>query len=449
MLLTLAAFFFAIGLLVTVHEYGHYRAAKHFGVRVLTFSIGFGKPLLQWRVGETQWQIAAVPLGGFVRMLGEDDEQALSDEDACRAFNRQSPLRRMAIVAAGPLANLVLAWLLFSAALMVGIDALKPIAGSVQPGSVAALAGLRSGDEILRFGDIDVADWDDLRLAALTHGAGKPSLMVHAPEGGERELTLDLASLGAEAVDAAILARIGLSPVPLLNRISAVEPGSVAERAGLQPGDQVLSLDDVPVNRWERLQELVSQHPGREVALQVLRNGEMLVVRLTPQRVETPQGVIGRIGVAPQVDDNQFSRQKFVLQLGGFDALAKGADKAWVLSRMTLEMIGRMLTGGISSRHVSGPIGIAGMAGESASLGVAAYLQYLALVSLSLGILNLLPVPVLDGGHLLYHSAELVRGRPLPASWQSIGQRIGVALLVGMMLLALYNDIHRFIPGQG
>lgn len=449
MLLTLIAFFFAIGLLVTVHEYGHYRAAKHFGVRVLTFSIGFGKPLLQWRVGETQWQIAAVPLGGFVRMLGEDDDQASSDEDTCRAFNRQSPLRRMAIVAAGPLANLVLAWLLFSSALMVGIDALKPIAGSVQPGSVAALAGLRSGDEITRFGDIDVADWDDLRLAALAYGADKPALMVHSPEGGERELTLDLTSFGADAVDAAILARIGLSPVPLLNRISAVEPGSVAERAGLQTGDQVLSLDDVPVNRWERLQELVSQHPGREVALQVLRNGEMLVVRLTPQRIETYQGVIGRIGAAPQVDESQFSRQKFVRQLGMFDALVKGADKAWVLSRMTLEMIGRMLTGGISSRHVSGPIGIAGMAGESASLGFAAYLQYLALVSLSLGILNLLPVPVLDGGHLLYHSAELVRGRPLPASWQSIGQRIGVALLVGLMLLALYNDIHRFIPGWG
>lgn len=449
MLLTLIAFFFAIGLLVTVHEYGHYRAAKHFGVRVLTFSIGFGKPLLQWRVGETQWQIAAVPLGGFVRMLGEDDDQASSDEDTCRAFNRQSPLRRMAIVAAGPLANLVLAWLLFSSALMVGIDALKPIAGSVQPGSVAALAGLRSGDEITRFGDIDVADWDDLRLAALAYGADKPALMVHSPEGGERELTLDLTSFGADAVDAAILARIGLSPVPLLNRISAVEPGSVAERAGLQTGDQVLSLDDVPVNRWERLQELVSQHPGREVALQVLRNGEMLVVRLTPQRIETYQGVIGRIGAAPQVDESQFSRQKFVRQLEMFDALVKGADKAWVLSRMTLEMIGRMLTGGISSRHVSGPIGIAGMAGESASLGFAAYLQYLALVSLSLGILNLLPVPVLDGGHLLYHSAELVRGRPLPASWQSIGQRIGVALLVGLMLLALYNDIHRFIPGWG
>ena len=449
MLLTLIAFFFAIGLLVTVHEYGHYRAAKHFGVRVLTFSIGFGKPLLQWRVGETQWQIAAVPLGGFVRMLGEDDDQASSDEDTCRAFNRQSPLRRMAIVAAGPLANLVLAWLLFSSALMVGIDALKPIAGSVQPGSVAALAGLRSGDEITRFGDIDVADWDDLRLAALAYGADKPALMVHSPEGGERELTLDLTSFGADAVDAAILARIGLSPVPLLNRISAVEPGSVAERAGLQTGDQVLSLDDVPVNRWERLQELVSQHPGREVALQVLRNGEMRVVRLTPQRIETSQGVIGRIGAAPQVDESQFSRQKFVRQLGMFDALVKGADKAWVLSRMTLEMIGRMLTGGISSRHVSGPIGFAGMAGESASLGFAAYLQYLALVSLSLGILNLLPVPVLDGGHLLYHSAELVRGRPLPASWQSIGQRIGVALLVGLMLLALYNDIHRFIPGWG
>lgn len=446
MLLTLVSFLFAIALLVTVHEYGHYRVAKQLGVKVLKFSIGFGKPLLIWQRGETQWQIAAIPLGGFVSMLGENEDQTLSLDEVHRAFNRQHPLRKMAIVVAGPLANLLLAWWLFALALMVGMDTLKPVVSSVRVGSVAEQAGLHSGDEVLRFGTHAILDWEDLRIAALAQtGNGETIALRVRSDKGERDLLLDTKKLGSHTIDAQILARLGFSALPLLNRIAEVEKNSVAARAGLQVGDEIVSIDGQVIAQWEKLQAVVAMNPGRELALKVLRAGNELDMKVTPQAAD--RGQPGRIGVAPQVDDATYAQHKFRLQLNPVAALGKGAQKAWNLSVMTLQMMGRMFTGGLSASNVSGPIGIASMAGASASLGLAVYLQYLALVSLSLGVLNLLPVPVLDGGHLLYHSAELVRGRPLPASWQAMGQRVGIVLLVGLMLLAFYNDINRFITG--
>ncbi len=446
MLLTVLAFLFAIGFLVTIHEYGHYRVAKACGVKVLTFSIGFGRPLLQWQRGETRWQIAAIPLGGYVRMLGEDEDAADDAAEPERQFNRQSPLRKMAIVAAGPAANLLLACLLFMVAYMMGVDTLRPVAGSVREGSPAAAAGLRSGDEIIRMGSHDVQEWNDLRLALLDAGEGAVELTVRGVSGAERSLRLDPGQVQSR-VDENILAGLGLSPAPLLNRIDAIEPGSVAALAGLRQGDEIFAIDDVPVNSWERLQRRVAQSPARELRLSVRRSADQFELVVVPAVVETAEGRIGRLGIAPQVDAEQFARQQFLLQLGPVAAFQKSLVRVWELSVTTLKLIGRMLTGELSSRHVSGPIGIASMAGESAGMGISPYLQYLGLVSLSLGLLNLLPVPVLDGGHLLYHGAELVRGKPLPVAWQAAGQRIGIVLLVALMLLALYNDIHRFIPG--
>lgn len=446
MLLTLLAFLFAIGFLVTVHEYGHYRVAKLFDVKILTFSIGFGRPLLQWRRGETQWQIAVLPLGGYVRMLGEDDESS-AGSDASRQFNNKSPLQKMAIVAAGPAANLFLACLLFAAALMIGIDALRPVAGSVRFGTPAAEAGMRSGDEILRFGSRETNDWDSLRLAALMSAGQQVELSVRSAEGAQRTLLLDLRKTDKALFDANVLLHLGLSPIPLLNRIAAVEPGSVGDQAGLLAGDSVLAINDRPVTSWESLQAMISTHPEEQLRLQIRRGGELLAVDVVPTAVESSQGRMGRLGVAPQIDEARHEAQRFTLRLGPIDALLAGIQKTWDLTEMTLRLIGRMLSGGLSAAHVSGPIGIASMAGESAGMGLTAYLQYLALVSLSLGVLNLLPVPVLDGGHLLYHSVELLRGKPLPARWLAAGQRVGIALLIALMLLALYNDIHRFIPG--
>lgn len=448
MLLTTLAFLVAIGVLVTVHEYGHYRVAKACGVKVLTFSIGFGKPILQWQRGETCWQIALIPFGGFVRLLGEDDEAELSPGDEARAFNRQHPLRKMAIVAAGPLANLLLAWLLFSLALAIGGAALKPMVASVRVGSLAEQSGIRPDDEILRFGSHEILQWDDLRVAALDE-AGKTSvpLELRSPRGFVREIELDLSRAEGKTLDFHILERLGLSPLPLLNRIAAIESGSVAEQAGLQKGDEITAVNMLPVTRWETLQHLVSKNPDRQISITLRRGAEERVVSLTPRAYESSQGPVGRLGIAPQIDAERWASQKIRLQLSLLESLSRGAQEMRLLTVLTFKFSVAMFSGDMSAKNVSGPVGIAALAGETASMGVTPYLKFLALLSLSLGLLNLLPVPVLDGGHLLYHVAELVRGRPLPRAWQEIGQRIGIGLLVGLMMLALYNDINRLIPG--
>lgn len=447
MLLTLISFLFAIGLLVTVHEYGHYRVAKACGVKVLTFSIGFGRPLLQWQRGETRWQIAMIPLGGFVSMLGENGDETVAPADKSRQFNTQHPLKKMAIVLAGPLANLLLAWLFFSLALLIGVDALKPVAGSVRLDSPAAEAGLRSGDEIIRFDGYDILDWDELRLSAMLGFGSNVQLEVRHGSASSRDLNLDLRNADAGMLDANILSHLGVSPIALMNQIDTVQAGSAADLAGLRAGDKVSAINEVPISNWESLQSMITSNPGKTLQLSVKRGMDTLQLAATPSEVKTARGAMGLLGIAPVVNEAHFAAQQFTLQLNPLEAFQRGAAKAWRISRMTFKMLAQMLTGTVSAESVSGPVGIASMAGESAGLGLSAYLQYLAFVSLSLGILNLLPVPVLDGGHLLYHSAELVRGRPLSASWFIVGQRVGFALLIGLMLLALYNDIHRFIPG--
>ncbi|SFN22395.1 regulator of sigma E protease [Formivibrio citricus] len=448
MLLTLLSFLVAIGILVTVHEYGHYRVAKACGVKVLTFSIGFGKPILQWQRGETCWQIALIPFGGFVRLLGEDDEIELLPGEEARAFNRQHPLRKMAIVAAGPLANLFLAWLLFSLALALGEEALKPVVAGVRIDSLADRAGIAPNDKILRFGSHEILQWDDLRVAALDE-AGKTSIFleVSSSRGSVREVEMDLSGVEGKKLDFHILERLGLSPLPLLNRVAEIESGSPAERAGLQKGDEIIAVNALPVVRWETLQHLISRSSGREISLAIRRGEEERVVALTPRIHESPQGAVGRIGIAPQIDAERWATQKMQLKLSWLESMSRGAQEMRLLTVLTFKFTAAMLSGDMSAKNVSGPVGIAALAGETASMGFAPYLKFLALLSLSLGILNLLPVPVLDGGHLLYHVAELVRGRPVPKAWQEIGQRIGIGLLVGLMMLALYNDINRFIPG--
>lgn len=448
MLMIVLAFLVAIGVLVTVHEYGHYRVAKACGVKVLTFSIGFGKPILQWQRGETRWQIAIIPFGGFVRLLGEDDDAELSPGDEVRAFNRQHPLRKMAIVAAGPIANLLLAWLLFSLALVIGGAALRPVVAGVRIDSLAEQAGIRPGDEILRLGALEILQWDDLRIAALD-AAGQSSvvLALRASQGGEREVKLDLSGAEGKKLDLHILERLGLSPLPLLNRIAAVEAGSVAALAGLQKDDEILAVNALPVTRWEMLQNVIAKKPGQPISITLKRGAEQRVIDLIPRAHETPEGPVGRLGVAPQVDQERWAAQKTTLQLPLLEAMSKGAKEMQLLAALTFKFSVSMFSGDTSAKNVSGPVGIAAMAGETASMGLTPYLRFLALLSLSLGILNLLPVPVLDGGHLLYHIAELVRGRPVPKAWQEMGQRIGIALLAALMMLALYNDINRLIPG--
>lgn len=448
MLLTILSFLFAIGLLVTVHEFGHYWVAKKAGVKVLKFSIGFGKPLLTWRSGETQWQIAVLPLGGFVQMLGEDSINEVPVDVRHRAFDRQHPLKKIAIVLAGPFANLLLACLLYALAYMTGIHTIYPVINQIAPGSLAEQSDIKVGDKITRFGSHEILDWEDLRIAALSQvGQGQDVDLQLQHNGQDRSAVLRVHDFSTSSVDAQVLSRLGLSPLALDRVIDAVQEGSAAAKAGLQAEDTIIAINGITLDGWQSMQAMIERAPSQQLLLQVKRADQLLTLEATPDTVQSEHGLIGRLGISPRIDQAAFDRQKFILQLGLAPALAKGVDKAWRLSVMSLQMMGRMLTNDLSPNNVSGPIGIAKMAGQSASLGVAVYLQFLALVSLSLGVLNLLPVPVLDGGHFLYHSAELVRGRPLPQSWMQVGQKLGIVLLVGLMLLAFYNDINRIITG--
>ena len=448
MLLTIASFLFAIALLVTIHEYGHYWVAKRLGVKVLKFSIGFGKPILSWQRGETLWQIAWIPLGGFVQMLGEEDQHTVPAADWHRTFSGQHPIKKMAIVLAGPLANLLLAGLLFALAYLAGINSLRPVINYVTGGSIAEQSGIQDGAQITRFGRHQILDWEDMRIAALSEvGGGEDIPVTVRMDEIDNQLMLKTKDFSAAEVDVHVLSRLGLSALALETQIQDIAKDSVAAKAGLQAGDRIVAIDGQSMRNWQKIQGTIERAPARMLMIQVQRAEQLIQIQITPEIVQTPQGQVGRIGISPSVDQHAFEQQKFVLQLGVLAALQKGAKKTWDLSYLTLKMMARMVTGQLSANSVSGPIGIAKMAGQSASLGSMVYLQFLALISLSLGVLNLLPVPVLDGGHLLYHGAELVRGRPLPQSWLVVGQKLGIVLLVGLMLLAFYNDINRIITG--
>ncbi|HSC81714.1 MAG TPA: RIP metalloprotease RseP [Chitinolyticbacter sp.] len=445
-MLTVLAFIVTLGVLVTIHEYGHYWVAKRCGVKVLTFSIGFGKPLLQWQRGETTWQLALLPLGGYVRMLDER-EAAVPAADLARSFNRQHPLKKMAVVVAGPLANLVLACGLYWGLNAWGIDALRPVAGEVRAGSPAAMAGMANGDEIVRVGDTEIVSWERLFVALIDEaGSDEPlRLTVHRAGVGERQI--ELPPVAVRDINPQLLGRLGLSPVPVLKRVSQVTPGSAAERAGFRLHDEIVAFNGQPVPSWSAFQVQVGAFAGKAAKITVLRDSAQLELTATPERSSVDGRTVGRLGLAPTVDEAGWAAQRIRLEYGPLEALGQGLDKAWTYARITLVMFGRMLIAQAPLDQISGPVTIAVYAGESAKAGWSTYLDYLALISLSLAVLNLLPVPVLDGGHLLYHTAELLTGRPVPARVEEIGQRIGLVLLLALMALALFNDFNRFVPG--
>ncbi|WP_148715640.1 RIP metalloprotease RseP [Chitinolyticbacter meiyuanensis] len=445
-MLTLLAFVVTLGVLVTIHEYGHYWVAKRCGVKVLTFSIGFGKPLVKWQRGDTTWQLALLPLGGYVRMLDER-EAAVPAAELARAFNRQHPLKKMAVVVAGPVANLILACGLYWGLGAWGVDALRPIASEIKPGSPAALAGMRSGDEILRVGEANIASWDRLFIALIDEAGGDGPVSVTVRREGEGERIIALPSVAVRDIDPQLLSRLGLSPVPMMLRVAQIVPGSAAAKAGMQLHDDLVAFNGVPLQSWSMFQSLVSAAADQRVNITVRRGDKLVELAVTPERTQVAGKPVGRLGVAPAVNEAAWEAQRFRLQYDLVDALGQGLDKAWTYARITLVMFGRMLIGQAPLDQISGPVTIAVYAGQSAEAGWTTYLDYLALISLSLAVLNLLPVPVLDGGHLLYHTAELLTGRPVPARVEEIGQRIGLVLLLALMALALFNDFNRFVPG--
>ncbi len=449
---TVASFVVALGVLIVVHELGHYLVARWCGVKVLRFSVGFGRALAARRFGpdRTEWVVAAVPLGGYVKMVDER-EGDVAPADLPRAFNRQSVWRRIAIVAAGPLANFLLAILLYWWLFISGVQEAKPIVAAPAPGTIAAKAGVAPGDTIRAINGEPVAGWQEVRWRLLQLALDRQSVRVEVADarGAIDSRTLDLTRVGADELEGDLLAKIGLRLFrpdlpPVIGKVVA---GSVAERAGLAAGDRIVRVDGERVPSWEALVAAVRSSPGRPLKLEIERDGGVRRIELTPEAATQGAETIGRIGAAPHVDPESLKDYYLEVHYGPFEAAAKALAKTWEMSAFSLRMLGKMIVGEVSWRNLSGPVTIADYAGQSASLGLAPYLAFLALISISLGVLNLLPIPLLDGGHLMYYAIELLKGSPLSERVMELAQRAGLAVLLFLMAFAFYNDIHRLLSG--
>jgi regulator of sigma E protease len=452
MIIFVAAFLVAIGILVAVHEFGHYWVAKKLGFKVLRFSIGFGKPLLM-RVGKdadrTEYCVAAIPLGGYVKLLDEREGE-VSAAELHRSFTRRPVIHRIAVLLAGPAMNLLFASLLYAVLAMVGTEIVKPVVGQVRLDSPAAIAGLQRGDQIVRVGDRRVEDTEELQLALIRQFTddGVIPLRVRR-DGGERSLTLRVAEdRRAMTEPGRLLPGLGfdLATWNAATLVSEVPAGSAGARAGLQPKDRVLAVDGQPVaNRMEFI-SMVSGAPDRDISIEVERNGARLRIVAAVPRVTEQGRPIGRLGITLEEGPQTWPPGLVEThRLGPFDAVASGAAKTWEMSTLTVQMLWRIVTGQVSAKNISGPLSIAEFAGISAYLGPTAFLAFLAIISVSLGVLNLMPVPLLDGGQVVYQLVEAVKGTPLSERAQLFGQQIGIALLVVLMSLAFYNDISRHL----
>ena len=450
LLTTLVAFVIALGSLILFHELGHYLVARALGVKVLRFSIGFGRPLLSRTYGadRTQWVIAAFPLGGYVKMVDER-EGKVAPEDLPRAFNRQSVWRRFAIVVAGPSANFLLAiaiyWLLF----ISGMPGLRPILDEPPPATPAHAAGFHEGDTLVKIGAEPVATWQDARWVLLQHAVNRAAVKVEVSDrrGYIHVRTLDLSGLTTDDLDGDFLRAAGLvrfNP-PLAPVLGQVIDAAPADKAGLQAGDRIVAIDGVPVTQWQQVVSTVRDRPGAPIAVEIERDGRRMQVKVVTEAVSEGGRSIGRMGAAPKVDPQAMRSVLTEVRYGFGESLVRAVGKTWETSLFSLRMLGKMLTGHISLKNLSGPITIADYAGQSAQVGWIAYLSFVALISISLGVLNLLPVPLLDGGHLMYYTIEILKGRPVSERAMQIGQHVGMAVLFTLMLLALFNDVNRLI----
>jgi regulator of sigma E protease len=450
---TVAAFVLAIGCLIVFHELGHYAVARACNVKVLRFSVGFGRPLWSRRFGAdgTEWVIAAFPLGGYVKMLDEREGPVESAERE-RAFNRQSVWRRIAIVAAGPAANFLLAIVLYWFLFIYGVPGIRPVIGEPPAASAAQRAGFSAGDTLVAIGGEPVATWQEARWLLLQRAVQKATVTVEVRTAqGQRALrTLDLSGLRPAELDADFLRALGLTRyrVPLKPVIGAVVAAGPAERAGLKPGDEIVAVSGRRIEVWDDVVQSVRQSPEKTLIFEVRRaDGSSATLAVSPERASEGERVIGRIGAAPRVDAAAMAEVFVVVRYGPLDGFARALAKTWETSVFSLKMLGKMIVGEVSLRNLSGPITIADYAGQSAQSGLASYLLFLALISISLGVLNLLPIPLLDGGHLMYYTFEIFKGSPVSDRAMEIGQHVGMALLFMLMAFALYNDITRLISG--
>lgn len=445
---TVVAFLVALGVLIVVHEYGHYLVARWCGVKVLRFSVGFGRPLLVVRRGadRTEWVLSIVPFGGYVKMLDER-ESPVDPADLPRAFNRKSVWRRFAIVTAGPTFNFLFAIVVYTGLYMYGLPEARPIVAEPSAGSIAKIAGFHGGDTVRRVDENAIATWQELRWRLLQGALQRQALAVEVVNAKQQIsiLRLDLSGLSGDDVESDLLERLGfrLHRPQLPAVLGKIVAGSVAEQAGLVPGDRIEASDGKRIASWDELVQAIRDKPGRRIELTVNRGGRQTLVAVTPEAVASGDQRIGRIGVAPDVPAEHASQVFVRISYGPLESFTRSLEKTYDISAFSLKMLGKMLVGEVSWKHLSGPVTIADFAGQSAQLGWVSYLTFLALISISLGVLNLLPIPLLDGGHLMYYCAEILKGSPVSERAMELGQRVGIALLLVMMAFAFYNDLNR------
>lgn len=448
--ISLLAFVVALGILVTVHEFGHFWVARKLGVKVLRFSIGFGKPLLRYRRKNdpTEYIVSALPLGGYVKMLDEREGE-VKPEEKHLAFNNQSVWSRIAIVSAGPLFNVLLAIVVYTAVFCIGITGIKPVIGGVAENSFAEQAGFQAGDEIVAVDSRAVRTWQEVRLAALETviDEDRVDISVVTAGGETRSKTVQLHGKKILKDQGDIIEMLGfqlwepkIEPV-----ISEVIAGGAAEKAGLVAGDKILAADGEKIESWRQWAQYVRQRPGQSIDLQVLRNGATRELTVVPESKPSEEGTIGVVGAAVNIQNDLYSEHRVMVRYNPVVALGKGLQKTWDMTLLTFRMIGELITGSASVRNVSGPITIAEYAGKTASIGLSYFLDLLAIISVSLAVLNILPIPLLDGGHLLYFVIEIIKGSPVSERVQLIGQNIGIIILGCLMTLAFYNDIARLL----
>ncbi|MDV7070525.1 sigma E protease regulator RseP [Citrobacter werkmanii] len=442
----LAAFIVALGVLITVHEFGHFWVARRCGVRVERFSIGFGKAL--WRRTDklgTEYVIALIPLGGYVKMLDERAEPVVP-ELRHYAFNNKTVGQRAAIIAAGPIANFLFAifayWLVF----IIGVPGVRPVVGEITPNSIAAQAQIQPGTELKAVDGIETPDWDAVRLQLVAKIGDEHTTLIVAQFGSDQrqDKTLDLRHWAFEPDKQDPVSSLGIRPRgPQIEPVlSEVQVNSAASKAGLQAGDRIVKVNGQPLTQWMTFVTLVRDNPDEPLALDIERQGSSLSLTLTPDSKQVNGKAEGFAGVVPKIIPLP-DEYKTVRQYGPFSAILEASDKTWQLMKLTVSMLGKLITGDVKLNNLSGPISIAQGAGMSAEFGVIYYLMFLALISVNLGIINLFPLPVLDGGHLLFLAIEKLKGGPVSERVQDFSYRIGSILLVLLMGLALFNDFSR------
>ena len=443
----LLSFIVALGILVTVHEYGHFWVARKNGVKVIRFSVGFGRAI--WRKTDkqgTEYVIAMIPLGGYVKMLDERvDEVEAQDKD--KTFNSKSVYQRIAIIAAGPFANFGFAILAFYLMFLLGVPSIKPVIGSLTAGSIAEQAQLDPGSEIVSIAGQQTRDWQDVNLA-LVGEMGSDSITIKTKTNNSQYISehkLDTKNWQFSPEKSSALTSLGLVPFrpKVYNELTAVAKGSPAARAGLQVGDKLVSINETEMTPdWSSFSQKIKQYPDQEISITLIRNGQQQVLYAKPEGKKQGSRLVGYLGVSPKYDAWP-EQYQFQLAFGPLDAMGESVTRTWNLVTLSFNMIGKLITGDVSVKNLSGPIAIAQGAGNSAGYGLVYFLGFLALISINLGIINLLPLPVLDGGHLLYYLIELLTGKPVPEKVQEMGFKFGALALLGLMSIALFNDLSR------